>query len=214
LFVFNEFQVDVHNKISLLPETLYRTISIIDRYLERNLVRTTRLQLVGVAAFHVACKHEKESNRPEINDLVYFCDDAFSDGQIRDMEVSILRAVGHTLLAPTVHTFLCRFLKEAEVDIQVQLCFYLAEIALQEYCMLEFAPSVIAASIVHIARCTAHKPPDLVEPTRYSAANLRSCLAKIKELMADPTAATNWTSIRKKYKWEEFNAFPIIIRTT
>lgn len=37
----------------MVPETLYMTVSIIDRYLQFKQVRRSRLQLVGVAAFLV-----------------------------------------------------------------------------------------------------------------------------------------------------------------
>jgi hypothetical protein len=41
-------------KFKMVPESLYMTVSIIDRYLELKQVRRSRLQLVGVAALLVS----------------------------------------------------------------------------------------------------------------------------------------------------------------
>jgi hypothetical protein len=43
----------VHLKFKMVPESLYMTTSIIDRYLELKQVRRSKLQLVGVAALLV-----------------------------------------------------------------------------------------------------------------------------------------------------------------
>jgi Cyclin, N-terminal domain len=38
----------------MVPETLYLTVNLIDRYLEKKQVRRSKLQLVGVAALLVS----------------------------------------------------------------------------------------------------------------------------------------------------------------
>jgi Co/Zn/Cd efflux system component len=49
-----QYQVDVHLKFKMVPETLYLTVNLIDRFLEKNQVRRSKLQLVGVAALLVS----------------------------------------------------------------------------------------------------------------------------------------------------------------
>jgi Cyclin, N-terminal domain len=41
----------------MVPETLYLTVNLIDRYLEKKQVRRSKLQLVGVAALLVSLCH-------------------------------------------------------------------------------------------------------------------------------------------------------------
>jgi G2/mitotic-specific cyclin-B, other len=48
------FQVDVHLKFKMVPETLFLTVNIIDRYLEISKIRRAKLQLVGVASLLVS----------------------------------------------------------------------------------------------------------------------------------------------------------------
>lgn len=72
-----DWLVDVHLKFKLLPETLYITVSIIDRFLERIKVSKSRLQLVGVTALFIASKYE-EIYPPELKDFVYITDRAYT----------------------------------------------------------------------------------------------------------------------------------------
>ena len=45
--------MEVHCKFKCCPETLYLTVNILDRFLDRKKVARNRLQLVGVTAFLV-----------------------------------------------------------------------------------------------------------------------------------------------------------------
>ena len=49
-----DWLIKVHLKFKLLPETLYLTVNIIDRYLSKELVTRKVLQLIGVTAMHIA----------------------------------------------------------------------------------------------------------------------------------------------------------------
>jgi G2/mitotic-specific cyclin-B, other len=51
-----DWLVEVHLKFKLVPETLYLTVSLIDKYLEKVVVNREKLQLVGVTAMLIASK--------------------------------------------------------------------------------------------------------------------------------------------------------------
>lgn len=72
-----DWLVEVHLKFKLVPDTLYLTVNIIDRFLERTEVSRPKLQLVGVTALLLASKYE-EIYPPELRDLVYICDRAYT----------------------------------------------------------------------------------------------------------------------------------------
>ena len=77
-----DWLVEVHLKFKLVPETLYLTINLIDRYLERQEVSRPRLQLIGVTSLLIASKYE-EIYPPELRDLVYICDRAYTRTEVR-----------------------------------------------------------------------------------------------------------------------------------
>ena len=56
-----DWLIQVHHRFSLLQETLYLTVSIIDRYLATHTVTKSKLQLVGVTAMLLASKYEEMS---------------------------------------------------------------------------------------------------------------------------------------------------------
>ena len=77
--------IEVHLKFKLLPETLFITVSLIDRYLEQIQIKRTNLQLVGVTAMLIASKYE-EIYAPEVRDFVYITDNAYTKEEILLME--------------------------------------------------------------------------------------------------------------------------------
>ena len=81
-----DWLVEVHLKFKLVPETLYLTVNIIDRYLATTEVTRPKLQLVGVTALLIASKYE-EIYPPELRDLVYICDRAYSKNEVRLIHV-------------------------------------------------------------------------------------------------------------------------------
>jgi cyclin B len=54
-----DWLIDVHRKFLLMPETLYLTINIVDRFLALKLVPRRELQLVGISSMLIACKYEE-----------------------------------------------------------------------------------------------------------------------------------------------------------
>lgn len=76
-----DWLVEVHLKFKLVPETLYLTVNLIDRFLEREEVSRPKLQLVGVTCLLIASKYE-EIYPPELRDLVYICDRAYTRGDV------------------------------------------------------------------------------------------------------------------------------------
>ncbi len=81
-----DWLVEVHMKFKLELETLYLTINITDRYLAKAEVKKLKLQLVGVTALLIASKYE-EIYPPELRDLVYICDKAYSGNEVNIFNV-------------------------------------------------------------------------------------------------------------------------------
>ncbi len=87
-----DWLVEVHLKFKLVPESLYLTVNLIDRYLEKEQVNRQRLQLVGVTAMLIACKYE-EIYPPIVKDFVYITDNAYSKEEILEMERKMLQTL-------------------------------------------------------------------------------------------------------------------------
>lgn len=145
-----DWLIEVHLKFKLLPETLFLTVNMIDRYLSREVIPRTKLQLVGVTSMLIASKYE-EIYAPEVRDFVYITDKAYTKEEILKMENTILATLDFNITTPSSFRFLERFSKVSELDArQVNLARYLIELPLIEYRMLKYTPSVISASALFL----------------------------------------------------------------
>ena len=61
--------IDVHHKFNFTDETLFMTTSIIDRFLTCKKITRSKLQLLGVTALMISCKHE-EIDLPKADDFI------------------------------------------------------------------------------------------------------------------------------------------------
>jgi len=151
-----DWLIEVHYKFKLFPETLYLTVNILDRFLAETEDTITKrdLQLVGVTSLLISAKYE-EMYVPELRDLTYICDGAYTEAKILRMEENLLKTLDYSVTVPTPHTFLIRFLKAAHADkLMAQLsCFLLDGTLLSlENLTCCFKPSQLAAAAILLAR--------------------------------------------------------------
>nr|XP_034370257.1 G2/mitotic-specific cyclin-B1-like isoform X1 [Arvicanthis niloticus] len=146
-----DWLIQVQMKFKLLQETMYMTVSIIDRFMQNSCVPKKMLQLVGVTAMFIASKYE-EMYPPEIGDFAFVTNNTYTKHQIRQMEMKILRVLNFNLGRPLPLHFLRRTSKIGEVDVeQHTLAKYLMELSVLDYDMVHFAPSQIAAGAFCLA---------------------------------------------------------------
>jgi G2/mitotic-specific cyclin-B, other len=197
-----DWMVDVHLKFKLLSETMFLSVSIIDRYLALKPVSRHKLQLVGITAMLIAAKYE-ELYSPEVRDFVYICDMAFCKEDILALEIQILNALNFSLTPATPLHFLRRFSKAARSDSTTHtLSKFLVELTLPEYEMLVFKPSTVAAAAVYMARAmrqlTPYWTPTLEYYTQHSVRDLRECATQLNAALIR-TNTSSLKATRRKY---------------
>ena len=113
-----DWLVDVHLKFKLLPETLFITINLIDRYSRFVQIKRKYYQLIGVSCMLIASKYE-EIYPPHVKDLVYITDSAYTRDQIVECEYQILEVLDFQIMFPTSFRFLERYSHISECEAQV-----------------------------------------------------------------------------------------------
>ena len=191
-----DWMVDYHAENSLRHTTLFTAVNYLDRALERRMGVSSRnplaaLQRIGFVAFRLACKFE-ETMWPPIEDYtaLLMC----SRSRIFALEFDLVQLLGWECTVCTSAHVLTRFILASNADIlpsrtesgaqgveamgyrkkkrvSMLLARYLCELALQEYHMLEFAQSLVAAAAVKLARRTVKVTP-LWNPTLVSFPSL------------------------------------------
>jgi len=211
----------VHLRCSLLQETLYLTVAILDQYLQ--LDRTTRkdnLQLVGVTATFIASKYE-EMYLPEISDFVYLCDNVFKVKDIKAMEIKILSTLSFNLGRPLPLHFLRRNSKVGSADSeQHTLAKYIMELTLPEYNFAHINPSVMAASSLCLScailsgkgECESSWTTTLQHYSGYSHADLQPTLSSLAALIVEvySNSKKKENNVVKKYASKKFSRISLL----
>ncbi|XP_057507021.1 G2/mitotic-specific cyclin S13-7-like [Actinidia eriantha] len=215
-----DWLIEVHHKFELMPETLYLTLNIVDRYLASKNVLRRELQLVGLSAMLMASKYE-EIWAPEVNDFVCISDRAYTHEQVLIMEKRILGELEWNLTVPTPYVFLVRFIKAcipSDHDHHGQphmenMVYFLAELGVMNYATVIYCPSMLAASAVYAARCTLNKTPlwndTLKLHTGFSESQLMDC-AKLLVRFHSMAAENKLKVIYRKYSNSERGAVALL----
>uniref|UniRef100_A0AAV1TDB1 Cyclin B n=1 Tax=Peronospora matthiolae TaxID=2874970 RepID=A0AAV1TDB1_9STRA len=209
-----DWLIDVHYKYGLLSQTLHIAVLLIDHYLEKDLtIGRQRLQLVGVSAMLIASKYE-EIYPPQAEDFAKITDNAFTRDEVVQMEAKILATISYRVTFPTAFQFMKRFLKASRsCDDRVEhFAHYAIDRSLQEYKLIKYLPSTIAASAVHIARSQMLDFPvwssTLEHHSSYSERSLDPCVDDMKEMLRNTSKCVGWmaklTAARRKFSKERF----------
>ncbi|KAG2379801.1 hypothetical protein LR48_Vigan406s014200 [Vigna angularis] len=208
-----DWLVEVSEEYKLVTDTLYLTVYLIDWFLSKNYIERQRLQLLGITCMLIASKYE-EINAPRIEDFCFITDNTYTKAEVLKMESQVLKSSEYQLFAPTIKTFLRRFLRAAQAsykDPNLELEYlanYLAELTLMDYGFLNFLPSIIAASAVFLALWTLDQSnhpwnPTLEHYASYKALDLKTTVLALQDLQLN-TDGCPLTAIRTKYRQDKF----------
>ncbi|KAG6578948.1 Cyclin-A1-1, partial [Cucurbita argyrosperma subsp. sororia] len=209
-----DWLVEVAEEYRLVPDTLYLTVNYIDRYLSGNSMDRQRLQLLGVACMMIASKYE-EICAPQVEEFCYITDNTYFKEEVLQMESSVLNYLKFEMTAPTPKCFLRRFVRAAqgstdEVSSMQLECLsnFLAELSLLEYSMLCYAPSLVAASAIFLAKfiLVPTKRPwnsTLQHYTHYQPSDLVECVKDLHRLCCN-AHNSSLPAIREKYSQHKY----------
>ena len=176
-----DWLIDVHIKYKMVPQTMYISVNLIDRFLSENKINRDKLQLVGVASMFISSKYE-EIYPPELKDFVYITDKAYVKSEVLEMEYKMLKYLNFDITFPTQWSFLEIFKKKLDLDQKTfYLAWFLMELSLINYKMLKFKYSQIAASAVLIAIKTLnyYNIVEFEKNTGYNEKDIEECVKEI-----------------------------------
>ncbi|XP_030514590.2 putative cyclin-A3-1 [Rhodamnia argentea] len=214
-----DWLVGVAEKYHLLSDTLYLSISYIDRFLSFNALTSQKLQLLGVSAMLISSKYE-EINPPHVEDFCNITDNSYTKEEVVRMEDDILKALEFELGNPTTRTFLRRFgtvAQEGHKTMNLKLEFlgyYLAELSLLDYACVKFLPSVVAASVTFLARYivrpeTLPWTSSLQRYSGYNVKDLKECVQIIHDLYLGRRGGS-LQAVREKYRQHKFKRVAVM----
>lgn len=147
-----DWLIEIQWKLNLLPETLFLTVNLIDRFLSLRTVNLLKLQLVGMAATLLASKYE-EVLSPSIDNFIVISDKAYSAQELLVAEEYIFQVLNYCLAYgnPIVH--LRRISKAENYDVRTRtLSKYMMENMLLSRDFVSCPPSLMAATAIWLSR--------------------------------------------------------------
>ncbi|XP_027356949.1 putative cyclin-A3-1 [Abrus precatorius] len=208
-----DWLVEVAEEYKLLSDTLHLAVSYIDRFLSVNPVSKPKLQLLGVSSMLIASKYE-EINPPHVEEFCFITDNSYNKAEVVSMEADILKSLNFELGNPTVKTFLRRFTgiaceNKKAPNLQFEfMSYYLAELSLLDYYCLRFLPSLVAASVIFLARFIIWPELQpwtsaLCECSGYKSVDLKECVLILHDLYMARRGGS-FQATREKYKQHKF----------
>ncbi|KAH8669251.1 cyclin-like protein [Ilyonectria robusta] len=141
-----DFLVEAHAAFSLLPETLFLAVNLLDRYCSKRLVYKQHYQLVGCAALLISAKYsDKKSHVRKIHKLITMCCGLYNVSMFIQMELHVLDTLEWVIGHPTADSFSQLLVEEEGEDQKVEhMAAYLREIALYHRDFVSTKPSIMA----------------------------------------------------------------------
>lgn len=147
-----DWLVEVHEKFQCYPETLFLAINLMDRFLSKNKVTLSKLQLLAVTSLFIAAKFE-EVNLPKLSDYAYITDGAASKGDIKNAEMFMLTSLEFNIGWPNPMNFLRRLSKADRYDFQTRsIAKFLLEFIMCCHRFIHVKPSETSAMAMFIAK--------------------------------------------------------------
>ena len=214
-----DWLIDVHFKFGFTDETLFLTISIIDRYVSVSQISRSKYQLLGITALMIACKHE-EIDLPKIDDFIYITDHAYAKNDVLKMEYDILNKLNFSFLYPSPIKFFEYLSINFNFDKKMHLMGkYLMESFLLNAKNFKFKPSVISCACAYIVMKffkiknyyeAYNKKFFNINKREFSESHVKECAKEICFLI-DNINKTNFKSCIKKYSKPEKEKVAILI---
>lgn len=212
--VLIDWLIEVQIQFKLLQETLFLTVNTIDRFmaLEGKSIPRAKLQLVGVSAMFLISKIE-EVYAPSISDFVYITDNAYTDNEIRQMELRIIRALDFDLCQPISLNFLRRYSKAGEVDVlQHSLAKYALEVCLLDINLVHIPGSQLASASLCLSLLLLDKSssletvwtPTLQYYSGYTMDQVMEVLPKLATNVFKMNRNNKLQAVRTKYRSGKF----------
>ncbi|KAL9102507.1 MAG: hypothetical protein Q9163_002342 [Psora crenata] len=201
-----DFLIEAHAAFGLLPETLFLTINLLDRYCSRRIVYKKHYQLVGCSALLIASKYGDRKDRvPTLKELKSMCCSLYEDDMFLQMEWHVLQTLNWVIGHPTIESFLQVAVAHLQYDPEVEhMACYIAEIALFQREFVGKRPSDMARSALALARCVLGRPQE--STTEWAARFESQTLVALSQQLQRPSAI-----LSRKYATAHLSRVSIIL---
>ena len=197
------WMIEVHDRFKLLPDTLFLSVIIFDRYMSivKN-IKKERLQLIGVTSLLIACKYE-EIFSPEVRDFVCILDRTYEKEDLMEQENLMLKILKFEVTFPTS----LRYFEILRVEFGIEEKYYNYGCYLLELCLIDcrfskYMQAVISTTVCFFLLKLYYK----INFKKFMENNIKIKEKEIKECLIDICFLIDnidnsiYPAVNKKYK--------------
>ena len=203
-----DFLVEAHSAFQLLPETLFLTVNLLDRYCSKRVVYKRHYQLVGCAALLIAAKYgDKKEKVPTIKELKSMCCSLYDDDMFLQMEWHVLSTIDWTVGHPTVDSFLKLAVKDSIPDPESEnLALYILEMALFHRDFVSKQSSTLALAALALSRHILGRPQ--ARANEFASRYCDITLVELSQKLHQPSEI-----LSRKYASGRYSAVSRVLKT-
>jgi G2/mitotic-specific cyclin 1/2 len=167
--------LQVHARFRLVPESLFLSINILDRFLSRRPISLSKFQLVGVSCFFIAAKFE-ETMAPAVSEVAYLARGQYTVQEILQAERYVLKVIDWDLRYSGPMGWLRRGSKADDCDEKARtVAKYFLDVGMIEWRLVGTLPSLLAAAALWLARLVLGKEGWVSDLISAAETFLNSC---------------------------------------
>lgn len=193
--------IEVHNRFKLLPDTLFLSVIIFDRYMSLvQGIKKRRLQLVGVTSLLLACKYE-EIFSPEVRDFVCILDRAYEREDLMDQENEMMKKLKFEVTFPTSLKYyeILRIEFKIEDEYYDYGCFLL-ELTLLDARFSNYSQAIIASTVCFmVLKFKNAKNENFYNYIKVSNEDIKNCIIDIC-FVFENIDTSEYQAVVKKHK--------------
>jgi hypothetical protein len=201
-----DWLVDVSLKFKLLPQCLFMTVNLLDRFLSRTELPRQKLQLAGITSLMIVSKFE-EIFPPMLKDYVCVCDNAYTKTELLEMEGRILGVLNFNVAQTSSFGFLKMFNSKLKMENSIFVfARYLLECALLDSSSLKHDNISLAAGAIFLVNKIFKKDSWTDSHRQITQATEEQVKAAAKDLyvILHRQEASELTAVKRKFAHESY----------
>ena len=204
--ILMDWLLQVNNEFSNDIGTMSLTVRLCDCFLSTSFITRGKIQLSGVACLLISSKLI-ETHYPDLNELMYLCDQIYRREQLIQMEADVMKKLKHRLQLPSTIEFIRILYKSIPPNnnnhtLTYQLALYMTELTFLEYDMCLLSAPLLATAIyiwsIYQTQCHHTILIDLYEFTQFAPAQLNDVIQRLNNIYIE-SSTNELQHIQKRY---------------
>lgn len=199
-----EWMEKIRDKFNLLPATLFLSVNIVDRYIEKKSIKRLTIPLLGITALFMASKYE-EVSPPTLSNYIYISSNDYSYRKIKNMEIDILNVLDNSILYISPDYFFETLKKDIILNgIELYIYYYILELSILYHTFSSIKSSIISSSTIILTKLICNENDNINNYIESILKNINCNIEDIISYMLIQIEYINEAKNKKRYPFVKY----------